>query len=143
VRAARSRTMVDVQVSAQDLTRVRFASSAAWEIASSLRVLAHPRSYPLHARLVSLVPARPAFDLRLLLTSRLAGAARLLHDGRPVRAPADWRTAESGVGWSCPRVRWRPAGNGAWRVFLVEWWLSKPDDGAVAPIIAARRRFRC
>ena len=59
--------MLRIAVSTDDVASVRFAPNAVWEAFSSIRAIAHPRSHLLHSRLDKRLPARPDFDLGLLL----------------------------------------------------------------------------
>ena len=59
--------MLTIAVSTDDVASVRFTPNAVWEAFSSIRVITCPRSHLLHARLAKLLPARPDFDLQLLL----------------------------------------------------------------------------
>ncbi|MEU4195382.1 DUF5937 family protein [Kribbella sp. NPDC026611] len=58
--------MIRFELGVGDLARVRFTTDAVWETAASLSALVHLRHHALHSRLWTLVPRRPAFDLRLL-----------------------------------------------------------------------------
>jgi DNA-binding transcriptional ArsR family regulator len=59
--------LLTIAVSTDDVAAVRFAPNAVWEAFSSVRAISHPRSHLLHSRLDKLLPARPDFDLGLLL----------------------------------------------------------------------------
>lgn len=59
--------MLRIAVSTDDVAAVRFAPNAVWEAFSSIRAIVHPRWHLLHSRLERLLPARPDFDLDLLL----------------------------------------------------------------------------
>ena len=59
--------MLRIAVSTDDVAAVRFAPNAVWEAFSSVRAIVHPRSHLLHSRLDKLLPARPDFDLGLLI----------------------------------------------------------------------------
>jgi DNA-binding transcriptional ArsR family regulator len=59
--------LLTIAVSTDDVAAVRFAPNGVWEAFSSIRVVTHPRSHLLHARLDKLLPTRPDFDLALLV----------------------------------------------------------------------------
>jgi DNA-binding transcriptional ArsR family regulator len=59
--------LLRIAVSTEDVAAVRFAPNAVWEAFSSIRAIVHPRCHQLHTRLEQLLPARPSFDLALLL----------------------------------------------------------------------------
>jgi len=59
--------LLRIAVSTDDVAAVRFAPNAVWEAFSSIRAIVHPRWHLLHSRLEKLLPARPDFDLGLLL----------------------------------------------------------------------------
>ena len=59
--------MLTIAVSTDDVAAVRFAPNAVWESFGSIRAIAHPRCHLLHSRLEHHLPARPDFDLDLLL----------------------------------------------------------------------------
>jgi DNA-binding transcriptional ArsR family regulator len=59
--------LLTIAVSPDDVAAVRFTPNSVWEAFNSVRVVAHPRCHLLHSRLDKLLPARPGFDLGLLL----------------------------------------------------------------------------
>ena len=58
--------MIELEVTAADLARVRFTSDAVWETTASLTVITHHQHFPLHRHLRPLMPTNPEFDLDLL-----------------------------------------------------------------------------
>ena len=78
--------MIEIEMNAADMARVRFTTDPVWEAALSLHAITHPRRFPLHRRLRALVPEHPRFDLDLLL--ELARPGRFLPELLvPVPAP--------------------------------------------------------
>ncbi|MBJ7357216.1 DUF5937 family protein [Nocardioides sp.] len=59
--------MLRIAVSTEDVAALRFAPNAVWEAFSSIRAVVHPRWHQLHSRLEQLLPARPSFELGMLL----------------------------------------------------------------------------
>ena len=59
--------MLTIAVSTDDVASVRFSPNAVWEAFSSIRAITQPQHHLLHSRLAKLLPARPQFELALLL----------------------------------------------------------------------------
>jgi DNA-binding transcriptional ArsR family regulator len=70
--------LLRIAVSTDDVAAVRFAPNSVWEAFSSIRAIVHPRWHLLHSRLETLLPARPDFDLGLLL--EVAGPRKWVPD---------------------------------------------------------------
>ncbi|WP_052590000.1 ArsR/SmtB family transcription factor [Luteipulveratus mongoliensis] len=59
--------MIELELTATDLARVRFTSDAVWETTSSLSLINHRQHFQLHRHLRPRIPSDPDFDLDLLL----------------------------------------------------------------------------
>jgi DNA-binding transcriptional ArsR family regulator len=59
--------MIELELTAADLARVRFTSDAVWETTSSLAMIHHRQPFQLHRHLRPRLPKAPNFDLDLLL----------------------------------------------------------------------------
>ncbi|MGW6198635.1 winged helix-turn-helix domain-containing protein [Kribbella sp. NPDC055110] len=59
--------MIELELTAADLTKIRFTSDAVWETTASLSLINHKQHFQLHRHLRPRVPVDPDFDLDLLL----------------------------------------------------------------------------
>lgn len=80
--------MIEIGLTAQVLAGAKFAADPVWEAVAALSVLSHARGYPMSSHLRARVPARPDFDLGLLLDlTRCSGWVPSLLTPIPVSGP--------------------------------------------------------